>query len=209
MKNDLIQKVKSIQENLNKLDQFRQDTSKYLTKITTVINTNEAKIKSIISRITGIQQKCDLALQVADEKVKKKFDPVKADIDSKIEEIKKVYKGEIIDTNVVENKVMKPLTLTKDKLQKFEEKINKIKKLVELVNKLNADLSKFNDILKNIKIPNIQSEFAVAIQQVDEMTSKVDNLLKTIKEIPNRIVQDFKNKNNFIIYAFTFGYFAF
>jgi len=57
--------------------------------MTAWVQENSDKVAKITKKLLNVEQKCEKAVDLADENVKKKLDPIKADIDQKLAEIKK------------------------------------------------------------------------------------------------------------------------
>lgn len=122
------------------------------------------------------------------DRVKAKLDPVKADIDSKLEEIKKYYSGQIVDTDFVENKLLSPIWLAKTKAQKIKDRLDQIKTCIAMINNLQSDLDKFSQLVQSLQVPDVEKELTPEINQIAALKTEIDNVMKEARDFPNEII---------------------
>jgi len=122
------------------------------------------------------------------DRVKAKLDPVKADIDSKLAEIKKYYSGQIVDTDFVENKLLSPIWLAKTKAQKIKDRLDQIKTCIAMINNLQSDLDKFSQLVQSLQVPDIEKELTPEINQIAALKTEIDNVMKEARDFPNEII---------------------
>jgi len=70
-----------------------------------------------------------------------------------------------------------------------------------MVQGVNDDLIKLKNLLDSFHLPNVDQELSPVISKIAALKGKVDTIIKTARDIPNAIIQDFNTKIHLVVVA--------